>query len=423
MLLTVNEIGQVEYIGRVSASQSTLGVSPAAVADIDPESLALDEVVVVEGWLTGVGWLDCSLENAGVSIEPGLPQRYCFHHDSWIADVPYGFGRDGLRVQSAAYFAFAADPSHRVADEHTVAPRWGRYAVARRLEGWCGGAQPPCWQWQIVARVDSNEGRTSTPAPSPSVGPAQIECGTAQLSDPQVSIYDQTGLVISCQPFAHADPASIAGTRVTNPDGNLRILQIDWTSNVGCSPSASFTLSLGGSMYRLSGEITTYAECRLLIVSHSVRLTLRADLPAQQVEVGEVGWTLPNPSPAPTDLGARTLICAAPEALGDSGITLVDHSGRIDGCSMARPDVITDAPIEVSTTQVPGQLAVDWTINTGCPDDEEMEFRGPLKQPIGLADYVLQVARRSLPGETCNDLVAVRRVQLSLTEPMRPSEI
>jgi hypothetical protein len=90
---------------------------------------------------------------------------------------------------------------------------------------------------------------------------------------------------------------------------------------------------------------------------------------------------------------------------------------------MAQADLIPERPIEVSTTGLPGQLVVDWTVNTGCPADETIEFWGPTDQSLGLAGYVLQLARREIPGEQCSDLVAVRRVELGFTVMVRPSDI
>jgi hypothetical protein len=109
--------------------------------------------------------------------------------------------------------------------------------------------------------------------------------------------------------------------------------------------------------------------------------------------------------------------------LGDPGITLIDHSGRIGGCSMARAEETPGGAIGVVTTRLPGQLAVDWTVNSGCPADERMEFWGPTDAPIGLANYVVQLSRRQLPGQQCNDLVSVRRVELGFTVFVQPSDI
>lgn len=281
----------------------------------------------------------------------------------------------------------------------------------------------------LSSLVDANLAgvRFHEPGPTPLTDPQSIDCGPVASGDPKVTVYDETGLIESCE-ASDSDPASLAGVRVLNPDGNLAVLQIDWTGYFGCQPSAVFTLSGSAPTYRLSGEIPSFGACRLLLVSHSIQLSLRADLDAELVQIGDFARPdlpnpIPTPSPAPTDFGSRTFICAGSEALGDPGITLVDHSGRIGACSMARADLIPEEPIEVTTTRLPGQLAVDWNVNTGCPGDERMEFWGPVEEPIGPADYVLQVAHRTLGGEVCNDLGTVRRVELGFTELVRPADI
>jgi hypothetical protein len=288
LVLSVDHAAQVELIGRVRDSPRDVGWTVPEAKAIDINSVRPDEVVLVDGWLTGLGGsLLCLARPEG--IVDGLPNRWCANTGVLMQmpddDLYDSTGPTGIELQGNAYWDFAADPWPELAQTGNGLPRWGTYALAPRLEGWCADRDAPCWQWDIVARVNAN------------------------------------------------------------------------------------------------GDIT----------------------------------------PTPTERFSRTFICAGSEALGDPGITLVDHSGRIAGCSMASADGIPAESIEVSTSS-PGNVTVDWTVNKGCPGDEQMVFGSLVENRIGSPAYVLQVGRRSLPGEICNDLGGVRRVLITFSEPV-PSYI
>lgn len=147
------------------------------------------------------------------------------------------------------------------------------------------------------------------------------------------------------------------------------------------------------------------------------------------IRVSAAGSPIPTPSAMPSaspPIGTRILACDGTEALGDPGITLIDHSGRIGGCSIGQADFVPDKPIEVTTTRLPYQLAATWAVNPGCPADEQLEFWGPIEQPIGLAEFVLQLARQRdarFEPATCGDVLNVRQVQIAFTVNIRPEDI
>jgi hypothetical protein len=121
--------------------------------------------------------------------------------------------------------------------------------------------------------------------------------------------------------------------------------------------------------------------------------------------------------------GTRQLDCEAANELAGEAVSISDHSGRIGGCSMARSDLVPDGNVEVTTTGLPFQLAVDWKVNSACPGDFAMEFWGPVAMPAGPDIYALRIARTGLSGATCIGETEVRRVELAFTESVKPYEI
>jgi hypothetical protein len=152
LVLKVGEDSTIQYLGRLTPSGGGLAWIPAAAGRRDPNGTQLDDVMLVEGWLTGIGGFDDCSTLSEVSIAAGFPQRYC-GNPAWIVDSPNDFSVEGIRVQNGAYFTFAPNATPLSSTAKIVEPRWGRYAVVRRLEDWCIDRQPTCWQWEIVGRL------------------------------------------------------------------------------------------------------------------------------------------------------------------------------------------------------------------------------------------------------------------------------
>jgi hypothetical protein len=170
LLMTVDDAGRVIFEGRARRTSAGLIATAADAARLDSTQLRLDEVLLVDGWLTMVpGAISCRPPDPGTVLE-GLPDKWC-GNPAWIAPEPVAIDPSGfsvpddfVSVQHGAYFQFADDPA---ADEDgLLVPRWGTYALARRLYGGgCPENQPPCWDWMIVERL---AGSASAPVVTPS---------------------------------------------------------------------------------------------------------------------------------------------------------------------------------------------------------------------------------------------------------------
>lgn len=181
------------------------------------------------------------------------------------------------------------------------------------------------------------------------------------------TVVDMTGLVLGCD-LPDKPMSDWTGTdvpRIGNPGGDTGLLQIEWTGDP-CGAAMEFTLSRSGNAFGLEARSTYTGEfCIQPLVIHTIRLTLNGPIDASSV-IFDWNSQAPDATPTPSQpIGTRTFACDGSEALGDPGITLIDHSGRIGGCSIAQATFIPDKPIEVTTTRLPLQLAATWTVNAG----------------------------------------------------------
>lgn len=242
--------------------------------------------------------------------------------------------------------------------------------------------------------------------------------------EPRATVYDETGLVESCQPHTpDGDPASLVGPSVTNPGGDQSILQIDWTGQIGCDTTASITLSGAAQSYRLTGEVQSYELCRLMRVVHSIRLSMRADVPSSAVEVDDfVHLTQPNPSPR-----EGLVPCPASDSSTSADIALVDHTDRIQSCRAQIDRGATPGDVEVAS-QADG-LLVSWPVvldATCSPLPTELEL-WDLAASAGYALRIGMVAAESgpqvLPGVICDAATGVETAVLSSIDPIAADDL
>ncbi len=269
LVLSVLGSNEAEYLGRVVPGGTSLAWSVGDVKNVlNVLARDLDEVVLVDGWLTGYyspGPFSCPMM-------PAVSSAFLLRRDgcgvgSWLADGPdlvdprnVVVPDSAVRVQSDAFTSFAPDPSVRSGD--SVTPQRAVYALAKRLySGDCiMDPSGPCWDWATV-------GRLSQPAPdvAPSVRPApptprvantpsrlasappgarRIECGDYVL-------FDYTGVVAECQSKPEAVRAGWAV--IVNPSGDLTQLDMTWTGAT-CTPLVELQLSSSGTGYLLVAQ-------------------------------------------------------------------------------------------------------------------------------------------------------------------------
>ncbi|MEO8698070.1 MAG: hypothetical protein ABI658_31520 [Acidimicrobiales bacterium] len=223
-----------------------------------------------------------------------LPNRPC--SDELVSRDPYPeSGSPVLQVQPGAYAAFAPDP---IIQDGNV-PRKALYALAPRLEGWCRDSNPPCWQWNVIARLNG------PPDVPPAVAPATIEC-TRSTGLP-LTITDETGVVADCRSLDGAsqfDPAL-----VLNPDGNLSLLRVLFSAS-RCISGAEARFGGGPGAYSFvltEGDVVQ--GCEGPPIGIGIDLGLRTDIAAAMV-------TATKASPPATALGRVTVTCDAPVVPG-----------------------------------------------------------------------------------------------------------
>lgn len=271
LALSVRSDGRVEYVGRVRSPSAELTWSASDASELDLHSLAIDEIVLVDGWLTGLGGLISGVPPQPGTFIGGLPQRYS-GSPSWVLDEPvvldpngYQEPEGGIRVQNNAYYEFAANPAPVDAASPTLEPRRAAYALTKRLEGGgCPGDAPPCLQWNVVGRLSGvGDVPTISEQPSPEASPTaasgrRFECVGPPLppesTPPAVSVpvvIVETGLIVSCAQTDYLTEMTDEVT-VSNPFGTDSI-EVIWEAEP-CDSEMTLTFRAVEDRYELAGE-------------------------------------------------------------------------------------------------------------------------------------------------------------------------
>jgi hypothetical protein len=187
LAISVRSDNLVVFEGLVLPSATGLEWSVSEVATLDPSTLGPDATLLVRGALKSEfppgtvvdRW--CPMQRYSDLF--GLPTRFCFNRDFLTSEGPGGGQTD---VQHGAPVEFGADEE-------------ALYAISPRLYGGGCAAEPPCWFWDVVARVDEAPvpEPTPTPAPTQSTLPITHTCA-GDMSVGPVELYDNAGLIESC---------------------------------------------------------------------------------------------------------------------------------------------------------------------------------------------------------------------------------
>jgi hypothetical protein len=161
LVMRVTDDGKIQFVGR----QRRLVRSVPDAKGLDVNSIDPEEVVLVEGWLTGFGGIPSCLPTPSDAVA-GLPDRWCSNAGYLMDSAHRHVSNDadraaGIELQHEAYWEYAPDPRPEVVGAGDGEPRFGTYALSPRLEGWCAQGQAPCWQWNLVGRVDPDSNLTA----------------------------------------------------------------------------------------------------------------------------------------------------------------------------------------------------------------------------------------------------------------------
>lgn len=326
--------GVVDYVGRALTATEALTRSVGEVRAMDPGSLAPDDLLLVDGWLTGIDTdLDCPAPPNGVT--PGLPNRWCAS-SGWLMDdvnrSPY-LEEDraaGIELQDQAYYSLALAPSSLSGDVVPQAPR-GVYALGRSLEGWCETRDAPCWYWRAAARVAPRASEADLPTRT-------LECGTLSAGDgrsgSQMSLIDETGLAEGCH-ASWSDPNQASGVVIENPLPNAATLAVTWPGR-SCD-TGIFTLRQSAAGYELVGQMTPGICDWDSEVRHDLMIGVSQPVPAESVHATVAGLDAVVPTPTPAPVPVIVPCTTTPEHA-----TIYDQTGFVDSCSTIEPEVTVD---------------------------------------------------------------------------------
>ena len=406
--------------GSTQQAQRSQRASPRRPKSIS-NSLALDEVVLVEGWLneseeTGVViTIDCTAPE--FSILTNLPSRYCQPTDSLTHEPqPGGSVRgaelgDVIRVQRSAAQQFGT----------VEGTSQGIFALAPRLYGGGCAAEPPCDLWEVVARLSdvapTEPKPTLTPTPTPTATPTlpstarEIECAWPPLPpemspDPAIeplTVRDETGLVAYC---------GVSDYLLDIPDGEgIATLPIVAGVAVGwsCEIKMPLTFRAVGDEYEILAE-----RAGACTPDHgTIQISFTQSIPADKVRARLID-DAPTPTPTETSEAGNIVECsiATLDTSWPAHATIHDETGLIELCHAVDATNARDH-IEVGNPDGdPRALQVTWG---GAPCDGYVDFGFARALVDGPVEYVL-AGKITWPTEFCIMPPASFEIRVSLRE-------
>ncbi|MEA2675896.1 MAG: hypothetical protein QOJ81_37 [Chloroflexota bacterium] len=406
---------EVEFVGLVHETATGDDWTVADASDLDPTTLGPDAAVLVRGYLVDTSRpgqfvdIDCTFNPHPVI--PGLPNRYCKNTDflsSLSPNTDFGPNPDRLRVQVGAADRFASNFQGREA----------LYAISPRLYGGCDdGSPPPCWLWDTVARIDSPPFPSPPPAPSPTSAPIsrELDC---QLLAPKV--IDETGLVTDCG--ASQNPGDSIPFAISNPEGDVALLEISYSSVPACDGPDILTLTGSATGYDLVARYTRAIRlCDGVVFETHIFLQVAHSIHADQVVVRherEIHAT--SPSPAPTSSGV-TFECPPTGRADNASLhpTIVDYTGLVVGCEVPQKSTFASHDSDVFRFGNPGnrmtELQIEWGSDP-CGAAIEITLR---ESGNGIAVE----GRSTYEGDYCILPLVLHMIRLELGAPIDASAV
>lgn len=400
LALSVHDDGAVVFEALVRPPQDGIEWSLADVATLDPATVRPDEALLVRGQLVTVG-----IDRDCISVPPptaGLPNRACQSTSVLVDGDPGDAGTVHVQRDAAAQFGTTE----------------AVYAISPRLYGGYCGDQPPCWLWDVVARLDGMSATSPSPSPTSSDVSRTIGC------DPGPLFVDEAGLVESCTATRSESQDELPLT-VRNPGGDQSVVEITWAG--GYSDFDRLVLRRAGVGY----ELVAYYASPINVIRDSLvfqtqlRLRLSELVSADSVSVS---FEWPSSGPRPSEPPLPPTLPMTHSCSGNGLIQLIDHAGLIESCAAKTADS-PEEPIALSDAS---QGVVQIVYSDACAGASGAQLhlwaRDDLAWP-SQRPYVMNVdvqsprAARGCRPETVGVQVDITFMNASLTSTSLASEI
>ena len=426
LVLSVDRAGGVKYLGRVVPNGDQLTWSVGQVkTELDVTAQDLGDVVLVNGWLTGVDFpAPCQTFPPQF---PGLPDRSECGVDSWIADEPAVLTAQSeqplsaIEVQPDAFAYYAPDPTARSGD--SLRPQRAVYAVARRLYGQFCVTESPCWDWSVVGRLSQagpnvappSVDAEQTPAVEATASAVPLQSGNELSCGNDMTVLDMTGLVASCSSNVALVPSQPAGLIATPT-----VITAMWTGAM-CQPITQAAFNETGSGYELaiSPSSPPYPSgaplCAGGPLAMTLTLTLRTPVSAA-ITATFGGQDLPylaSPSPSPsTAAGALEQTCGPTMVLADS-------TGQVVNCIDGGGGDYHSAQFGVALDTDPHLVHLTWLAN--CERSEHISVANSAASG-GVPRYQITIVPRSFDA-SCFFSPAARHAVIAFAKPVDPTAV
>lgn len=430
LLLSVDQTGGVEYLGRTAPNGDQLIWSAGAVkTQLDAKSQDLGDVVLVNGWLTGVD-IPAPCQSTP-STFPGLPDRNECGLDSWIADDPAVLTTQsehpvsGIEVQPPAFATYAPDATARSGD--SLLPQRAVYAVAKRLYGqFCTDPSQPCWDWYAVGRLSQPAPALATPSldhrqtpavqSTPSAAPlpsGQLSCGN------DTTLADATGLVESCSSNFSEQFSQTMGL-ITTPN----TITAMWVGAM-CQPIIQVVFEGGPTGYDLAitpgspPYPSAAPSCAGGPVSMTLTLALRTPVAGAITATfdGQALPTLSAASPTPDVGPTPSALPTGHELSCGNGMTLEDASGLVASCDL-QTEVSALPPwggYPHGFSVSPSEISAQWVVSP-CRTQTQGSF-DPVSSNYELA-IADEVSTASSSSPSCSPAMEYMTLALTLSAPL-----
>jgi hypothetical protein len=432
LVLSVDDQGTVEYLGRVMSREATTWSAGAVQSSLDVNGRALDEVVLVDAWLTGyeyAGPMSCPIPMMPSGPTASLPRLDGCGVGSWLADPPVAVNPNNvvapspaLRVQTDAAQTYVDGRPVSMGSGDSFGPERAVFLVSRRLYGdGCMDPSTPCWNWAIVGRLSQPAPEVTPSVPTAPPTPHIVPSPSTSTSSTQVAGVGFTfSISASKSVYSVGEPIDVWSSRQADADvtvtclvfSGVRLQQLDGPLNF--SPGPAISICPGPRMLQIgvpvTGEfadvwnqtdpdpIAPYMhEGKLYLPPGRYRFTDRASfypgdtLGGNFVELTasiDITVSSDKATSTPTSPTSSELSC------GDN-MRLVDTTGQVVGCSDAGVKDYHSQDPHVSIDPAQPSLLHVWWGQSYCTTSYDIQVSPGVSGLSGNPEYLVSVTTHS----------------------------